>query len=323
MTDTVLAIRGLRVEYPAGGRALAAVDGVDLTVGAGQRVGLVGESGSGKSTLALAAMRLLRAPGRIAAGEVAFEGRDLAGLDEAGCTRLRGDRIAMVYQDPFTFLNPLIRIGEQIAETLLVHGVAGRAERTARTELLLDQLGLRPATLMARKYPHQLSGGQRQRAVIAMALVNRPALLVADEPTTALDVTVQAQILRVLHRSIVELGASLLLISHDLAVVRLVADQVYVMYAGQVVESGPAAALFTAPRHPYTAALLRASGHDLGADRRFFTIPGNPPDMRRPPAGCRFAERCPHRMAVCATPPPLVAVGGAGARVACWRDGGA
>ena len=258
MTDPVLAIRGLRVEYPAGGRALAAVDGVDLAVGAGQRVGLVGESGSGKSTLALAAMRLLRAPGRIAAGEVRFEGRDLAGLDEADCAQLRGDRIAMVYQDPFTFLNPLIRIGEQIAETLLVHGVAGRAERMARTEGLLDQLGLRPATLMARKYPHQLSGGQRQRAVIAMALVNRPALLVADEPTTALDVTVQAQILRVLHRSIVELGASLLLISHDLAVVRIIADEVAVMNKGEIVEHGTSQQVWDEPQEAYTQRLLAA-----------------------------------------------------------------
>ena len=186
---------------------------------------------------------------------------------------------------------------------------------------MIERLGLRPGAMTARKYPHQLSGGQRQRAVIAMALINRPRLLVADEPTTALDVTVQAQILRVLHGAIAELGTSLLLISHDLAVIRLMCERVYVMYAGQVVESGPADELFAAPRHPYTQALLRASGHVADSSRRFFTIPGAPPDLRRPPEGCRFAQRCQHRMDICATPPALAPTSSSGAMAACWLNG--
>jgi oligopeptide/dipeptide ABC transporter ATP-binding protein len=318
MTAPLLNIAGLKVQYPGADADLVAVDGVDLHVGEGERVGLVGESGSGKSTLAFAAARLLREPGRATEGRVDFEGRDLLALDEAGCNAVRGARIAMVYQDPFTFLNPLIRVGDQIAEPLRVHAGVSRAEARGQAVAVLEGLGLRPGAMMARKYPHQLSGGQRQRVVIAMALINRPRLLVADEPTTALDVTVQAQILRVLARMIAELKTALLLISHDLAVIRLMCERVYVMYAGKIVESGPAAELFAAPRHPYTQALLRASGHAVDAGRRFFTIPGAPPDMRRPPDGCRFAHRCPHRMEICANPPPLLPVGPSGTEAACW-----
>jgi oligopeptide/dipeptide ABC transporter ATP-binding protein len=320
MTATLLNIRGLRVEYPLDSGTVTAVDDVDLQVGESERVGLVGESGSGKSTLAFAATRLLRAPGRAAAGQVDFEGRDLLALDETGCNEIRGARIGMVYQDPFSFLNPLMRAGDQIGETLWMHGGISRSDGRDRAVALLERLGLRPGAAVARKYPHQLSGGQRQRVVIAMALINRPKLLVADEPTTALDVTVQAQILRVLASIIAEFGTSLLLISHDLAVIRLMCERVYVMYAGKVVESGPAEELFATPKHPYTQALLRASGHAVDSGRRFFSIPGAPPDLRRPPPGCRFAHRCPHRMDVCATPPALVQVSSSGARAACWLN---
>jgi oligopeptide/dipeptide ABC transporter ATP-binding protein len=318
MTTALLKIAGLRVEYPLDGGTVTAIDDVDLEVGEGGRVGLVGESGSGKSTLAFAATRLLRPPGRTTAGRVDFEGRDLLGLDEAACDEIRGAQIAMVYQDPFSFLNPVIRVGDQIGEALRVHGSVSRRSAYARAVTLLERLALRPGGVLARKYPHQLSGGQRQRAVIAMALINRPKLLVADEPTTALDVTVQAQILRVLSSIIGELGTSLLLISHDLAVIKLMCERIYVMYAGKIVESGPADELFATPRHPYTQALLRASGHAVDSARRFFTIPGAPPDMRRPPQGCRFANRCPHRMEICATPPALTRVNSSGAAVACW-----
>jgi peptide/nickel transport system ATP-binding protein len=320
MTAPLLNITGLRVEYPLGGGALTAIDGVNLQVGEGQRVGLVGESGSGKSTLAFAATRLLRSPGRATEGRVDFEGQDLLSLDEASCNEIRGAKIAMVYQDPFSFLNPLIRVGDQINETLRAHGGGSRSETRTQTIALLERLGLRPGALVARKYPHQLSGGQRQRVVIAMALINRPKLLVADEPTTALDVTVQAQILRVLSGIISELGTSLLLISHDLAVIRLMCERIYVMYAGKIVESGPAAELFATPKHPYTQALLRASGHAVDSGRRFFTIPGAPPDMRRPPQGCRFAHRCPHRMDICVRPPALLQVSSSGAEAACWLN---
>jgi peptide/nickel transport system ATP-binding protein len=320
MTAPLLSIEGLRVEYPLERGVLAAIDGVDLQVGQGQRVGLVGESGSGKSTLAFAATRQLRSPGRATAGRIEFEGRDLLGLDESRCNEIRGNRLAMVYQDPFSFLNPLIRVGDQISETLQVHGATSRSEIRIRTVELLERLGLRPAGAVARKYPHQLSGGQRQRVVIAMALINHPRLLIADEPTTALDVTVQAQILRVLAGIITELGTSLLLISHDLAVIRLMCERVYVIYAGKIVESGPTAELFATPRHPYTQALLRASGHALDASRRFVTIQGAPPDMRRPPRGCRFAHRCPYRMDICSDPPALIERSSSGARAACWLN---
>jgi len=318
MNAPLLNISGLRVQYPTGDATLTAVDGVDLQVREGQRVGLVGESGSGKSTLAFVAARLLRSPGRATEGRVDFEGRDLLSLDEAGCNEIRGSRIAMVYQDPFTFLNPLIRVGNQVSETLQTHSRCSRSQARTQAVMMLERLGLRPGAVMARKHPHQLSGGQRQRVVIAMALIGRPRLLIADEPTTALDVTVQAQILRVLSGIIAELGTSLLLISHDLSVIRLMCEFIYVMYAGKMVEFGPAAELFTAPRHPYTQALLRASGHDVDANRRFFTIPGAPPDLRRPPEGCRFAHRCPHRMKICARSPALLPVGHAGSHAACW-----
>jgi oligopeptide/dipeptide ABC transporter ATP-binding protein len=320
MTSPLLSIRGLRVEYPLESGTVTAIDGVDLEVGKGQRVGLVGESGSGKSTLAFAATRLLRSPGRATEGRVDFEGQNLLSLDENSCNEIRGAKIAMVYQDPFTFLNPLIRVGNQIGETLRTHGGISRVQARARTVALLERLGLRPGAMVTRKYPHQLSGGQRQRVVIAMALINRPTLLVADEPTTALDVTVQAQILRVLSGVIDEFGTSLLLISHDLAVIRLMCDRIYVMYAGKIVESGPASELFAAPKHPYTQALLQASGRSVDSSRRFSTISGAPPDMRRPPQGCRFVYRCPYRMDICAEPPPLVQVSSSGAEAACWLN---
>ena len=320
MSPPLLDIAGLRVQYPAGAAMLTAVDGVDLQVREGQRVGLVGESGSGKSTLAFTAMRLLRPPGQATGGRVKFEGRDLLDLDEPACNQVRGSRIAMVYQDPFTYLNPLIRVGDQIGEALQIHTPATRTQARAQAVEMLERLGLQPGAVVARRYPHQLSGGQRQRVVIAMALIGRPRLLIADEPTTALDVTVQAQILRVLSRAIADLGTSLLLISHDLSVIRLMCDFIYVMYAGRIVELGPATELFASPQHPYTQALLRASAHEVNAARRFFTIPGAPPDLRRPDEGCRFAHRCPHRMEICATPPALRHTRESDLHAACWLN---
>jgi peptide/nickel transport system ATP-binding protein len=313
----LLEVDGLTVRYPGLRGAVTAVDGVRLEVGEGERVGLVGESGSGKSTVAFATSRLLRPPGEVAGGSVRFEGEDLLALDEAAMDRVRGARLGMVYQDPFTFLNPVLRVGDQVGEVLRAHSRAGRAEARERAVELLGRLGLEPAVAIARKYPHQLSGGQRQRVVIAMAAVAQPRLLIADEPTTALDVTVQAQILRLLARTVADLGSSLLLISHDLAVVRLMCERVYVMYAGRIVESGPTERLFASPRHPYTEALIRASSRALGEGGRFATIAGAPPDLRHPPAGCRFAERCPARIEECATSPNLRPVP-EGGEVACW-----
>ncbi|HZP97428.1 MAG TPA: ABC transporter ATP-binding protein [Candidatus Limnocylindria bacterium] len=316
---TVLAVEGLRVEYPSGDGSLVAVDGIDFEVAAGERVGIVGESGSGKSSAAFAIAGLLSPPGRISAGHIRFEDVDLVTLDEAERERMRGVRLSMVYQDPFTFLNPVLRVGDQVAEVLTAHGRASAREARARTEELFEQLGLTPGRQFARKYPHQLSGGQRQRVVIAMAVIARPGLLIADEPTTALDVTVQAQILTLLSRTVRRLGSSLLLISHDLSVIRLMCERVYVMYAGLFVESGRTERIFRAPRHPYTQALLRASSRVLDEQRRFPTIPGVPPDRRYPPTGCRFAERCAYRFERCAEAPPLLSVA-EGGRAACWLE---
>lgn len=318
MNTPLLNIRDLRVQYRGVGSVITAVDAVDLQVREGQRVGLVGESGSGKSTLALAVMRLLRSADT--AGRIEFGGRDLLSLDEAACNKIRGASIAMVYQDPFTFLNPLIQVGNQVAEAILVHAGGARSHARAEAVAMLERLGLRPGAAVARRYPHQLSGGQRQRVVIGMALIGSPKLLIADEPTTALDVTVQAQVLRVLSSLVAELGTALLLISHDLSVVRLMSEFVYVMYAGRIVELGPTAKVFSAPRHPYTRSLLRASEREIDASRRFFSIPGAPPDLRHPPEGCRFAHRCPHRMDVCSMAPHLSAVDGSPVHAACWLD---
>jgi oligopeptide/dipeptide ABC transporter ATP-binding protein len=319
--DALLTISDLTVEYPSSGGALKAVEGLSLSVTRGERVGIVGESGSGKSTTAFAAMGLLRAPGRVANGRIVLDGHDITALDETRLNALRGKRMSMIYQDPFTFLNPLHRVGAQVAETLLAHDVVSKPDAMRQAVSLLDRVGL-PGSETVRKYPHQLSGGQRQRIVIAMALISRPDLVIADEPTTALDVTVQAQILDILSDTIRELGTALLIISHDLAVMQLMCDRIYVMYAGRVVEHGPADALFKAPAHPYTQALMRASRRETDEARHFYTIAGNPPNLRQAQTGCRFADRCPHRMQICVeTEPQLLPAGGTHA--ACWLEAAA
>jgi len=313
----LLTVRGLRVEYPGEGGVLLAVRDIDLDVAVGERVGLVGESGSGKSTAAFAVAGLLRPPGQITAGSIRFEDSDLVCLGEDDLNRVRGSRLGMVYQDPFTFLNPVMRVGDQIAEVLTAHGGMGRREARTSVEQVLEQIGLVPGHLMARKYPHQLSGGQRQRVMIAMATAVGPRLLIADEPTTALDSTVQSQILRLLLKAVAELGSSLLLISHDLAIVRATCQRVYVMYAGRIVESGDCELVFGSPRHPYTRALVDASRRVLDSRGRFPTIAGTPPDLRRPSAGCPFAARCPRRFDRCGHEPPLLPAG-VNWCAACW-----
>jgi len=317
--ESLLEISGLVVNYGGPRTPMHAVDGVSLSISRGERVGLVGESGSGKSSVAFAVTRLLRAPGEVIEGRAIFEGADLLQLGEAEMNRVRGARLTMVYQDPFTFLNPLMRAGDQVSEVLRAHGGVSLAAARARAVDLIEQLGLQPGLVTARKYPHQLSGGQRQRLVIAMAIISQPSLIIADEPTTALDVTVQAQILSLLSRSVDNLGSALLLISHDLSVIRLMCQRVYVMYAGRIVESGATESIFTAPQHPYTAALLAASERQLTPSSRFATIPGAPPDLRHPPVGCRFADRCDFRMDICARD-PLLEPGPTGGSVACWLE---
>jgi len=286
----------------------------------GRTTALVGESGSGKSVTALSIMRLIEPPGRIVDGEVLLDGQDLMRADERAMERIRGARIGMVFQDPLTSLNPALTIGSQIAETILAHETIGNAEAFARGVRLLEHVGVADAAQRARDYPHHFSGGMRQRALIAAAIACRPEIIIADEPTTALDVTVQAKILRLLHDLQQEMHASLLLITHDLGVVAAMADDVLVMYAGRVVERADVDTLFHAPKHPYTRALLACiAGVEDDRHAKLEPIGGAPPDLRNPPAGCRFAPRCQWADAACRATDPALRRVGPGQDVACIR----
>jgi oligopeptide/dipeptide ABC transporter ATP-binding protein len=298
MSD-VLSVRGLNVTV----RDTPLVSDVDLTVGPGERVGLIGESGSGKSLTALSILGLLPED-VLASGSVQLAGvdHDLIGADERRMSRVRGLQISMVFQEPMSALNPTMRIGDQLAEAMLIHHTrSGRGAARAAAAELLERVQLPADTLRA--YPHQLSGGQRQRVVLAVALANDPALLICDEPTTALDVTVQALVLDLIVKGVVARSSALLFITHDLAVVATVCERVLVMYGGRVVESGPVGEVFTRPRHRYTEGLLAASDLET-ADRRLTTIPGNVPPAGQFPSGCVFRTRCAHATEICATQPP-------------------
>ena len=323
-TDALLRVRGLRTRFLTDHGAVHAVNGVSFSVRRGETLALVGESGCGKTAAMLSVLRLLPAGrARVRADEVSFRGRDLLSLDDEGMRRVRGAEIAMIFQDPRASLNPVLTIGRQIAESLRVHRGLGRREARERAVELLDSVGIPGANERIDDYPHQFSGGMCQRATIAMALACDPDLLIADEPTTALDMTVQAQILELVTELTAERRMSMIWISHDLGVVASLADRVAVMYAGAIVETAPAGRLFPAPAHPYTRALL-ASLPALGdGGRKHLTaIPGQPPDMTAIPGGCTFAERCPHVFERCRREaPPLLAVG-EGARAACWWDVG-
>jgi peptide/nickel transport system ATP-binding protein len=297
----MLEVADLLVALPMGGQLVPVLSGVSFALAKGDSVGLVGESGSGKSMTALAIMGLLP-PGARTAGRILFDGRDLLAEGEAALCGIRGRRIAMVFQEPLTALNPLLSIGAQVAEPLMIHQRLTRADAGGRARRLLDRVGL--SRVPAHHYPHQLSGGQRQRVVIAMALACGPDLLTADEPTTALDVTVQAQVLDLLADLAGEAGMALLLITHDLGVVSETVRNMLVMYAGRVVEQGPTADVFARMSHPYTRALLAASPHEAGG--RPLAIPGQVPDALHRPPGCAFAPRCTRAQGDCtASVPPL------------------
>ena len=308
MPEALLSVRRLCTEFVTDSGVLRAVVDVSFDVPRGGALGLVGESGCGKSVTSLSILRLIQAPGRIASGEIVFDGRDLLRLDAREMRAVRGARIAMIFQEPMSSLNPVYTVGAQIAESLLLHRAMSRSAARDRVVELLTQVGIPSPAERAGAYPHQLSGGMRQRVMIAMALACEPQLLIADEPTTALDVTIQAQILELLRDLRTRLGMAVLLITHDLGVVAEFAEDVVVMYAGRVVERAPVADLFRDPRHPYTQGLLRSVpsyGDNLGA-RRLPTIPGVVPDLRSLPGGCRFRDRCAQAMATCAErEPPL------------------
>jgi oligopeptide/dipeptide ABC transporter ATP-binding protein len=303
----LLEISDLTVRFTGEGGLVHAVEAADLRVRTGEVVGLVGESGSGKSVTALSVLRLIRPPGRIVSGSIRFEGRELLDLSEDDMRAVRGARISMVFQSPRTALNPVLAVGRQIARLYELHQRCAPAEAWRRTLDMLARVGISEPERRARQYPHQLSGGMCQRVMIAMALATSPRLLLADEPTTGLDVSIAAQILDLLRDLGRDTGASILLITHDLGVVAEVCDRVAVMHAGQIVESGDVRAIFKRPAHPYTRALVRSIPR-IDADSVMEPIPGAVPSLVSPPPGCRYARRCPLVMGICAITPASRAV---------------
>ncbi|TAJ40314.1 MAG: ABC transporter ATP-binding protein [Reyranella sp.] len=319
----LLEVKELHTEFRTGAGRVPAVDGVSFTVEQGETVAVVGESGSGKSVTALSVMRLVAdPPGRITGGEILFDGRDLLGLSEAEMREVRGRDIGMVFQEPMTSLNPVLTIGRQITEVLEAHQGADRAAADKRALELLELVGIADAARRLRQYPHQLSGGMRQRVMIAIALACSPKLIIADEPTTALDVTIQAQILELMKSLTLRLNVALIVITHNLGVVARYAHRVNVMYAGRIVESGPADAIYHDPRHPYTIALLKSVPRlDQPRRARLDPVEGQPPDLTRLDGGCAFRPRCRFAVEPCAQSiPPLAASGEAGHHAACFRS---
>jgi oligopeptide/dipeptide ABC transporter ATP-binding protein len=314
-TQPLLSVERLTTVFDLAGGSTAAVNDVSFEIQPGETLGLVGESGSGKSVTALSLMGLVQPPGRIAGGAIRFKGRDLLTLPERELRKVRGADIALIFQEPMTALNPVFTIGDQVAETLIVHGRATRREAKERAVDLLGAVRIPDAAARVSDYPHQLSGGMRQRVLIAMAIACKPSLLIADEPTTALDVTIQAQILDLLREMKDALNLSLLLITHDLGVIAETADRVAVMYAGRIVEHGPVRTIFRAPQHPYTRGLL-ASMPGSRHGERLRAIEGSVPVLGAFPPGCSFHPRCPDRFEPCphAVPPDYAISADHGAR---------
>jgi oligopeptide transport system ATP-binding protein len=316
----LLEVEDLRVEFTTRRGIVYAVNGISFAIAPGETLGIVGESGCGKSVTSLAILGLLAGNGRVRSGRAVFEGRDLIQLKDRALRGIRGREIAMIFQDPMTSLNPVLTIGRQIRETLETHFDMNRKEAEARAAELLDRVGIPSARARLRDYPHQFSGGMRQRAMIAIALACEPKLLIADEPTTALDVTIQAQILDLLRELVAEENAALILITHDLGVVAGMCERVNVMYAGMFMETGSAEQLFGAPRHPYTLGLLQSVPRlDLGRRARLHPIEGAPPNMLQAPAACPFQPRCRFEVDLSSREvPPLLEIE-RGHKVACFN----
>ena len=318
--EVLLDVRGLRTHFHTSAGVIRAVDGVSWDVCKGETVALVGESGCGKSVSALSVMRLVSAPaGRIVGGEILFKGRNLLALSEEEMRRVRGREIGMIFQEPMTSLNPVLTIGRQITETVETHLAMTSAQAQARAVELLSLVGIPEGARRLRQFPHQFSGGMRQRIMIAMALACDPALVLADEPTTALDVTIQAQILELMKSLSRRLGAAIMMITHNLGVVARYADRVNVMYAGKIVERGTAREIYANPRHPYTLGLLRSVPRlDEPRRAKLQPIPGQPPDLSRLPAGCSFAPRCAYAIDRCRVEEPGLDPVAADHLSACW-----
>ena len=325
LAPPLLEVENLRTEFRTPDGVIQAVRGVSFQVARGETVGIVGESGSGKSVTALSLMRLIPSPpGRIVGGSVRLDGEDLLTRSERQMQAIRGGRMAMVFQDPFSSLNPTMTLGEQVAEPIRLHTGASRAEAKAQALRLLQAVRIPAPESRYRQYPHEISGGQRQRIGLAIAFACNPELLIADEPTTALDVTVQAQVLALMADMQKQTNAGVLLITHDLGIVAEVCDRVLVMYAGQIVESGTVTQIFHAPKHPYTQGLLASLPQIAAArHRRLPSIPGQPPDLARLPPGCPFFDRCPKRMPeLCPTREPAPTTPEPGQTTRCFLYGG-
>jgi oligopeptide transport system ATP-binding protein len=319
VTPPVLRVKGLKVEFPTSRGVVQAVSGISFDVAAGQIVALVGESGCGKSATAHSILRLIAPPGRVPAGAVLFDGEDLLKVSEQRIRTIRGNRIAMVFQEPMSSLNPVQRIGDQVAEPLLQHGLASKREAWQRAAQLLRRVNIPDPQLRLHDYPHQFSGGMRQRVMIATAMACSPRLIVADEPTTALDVTIQAQIIELLRTAVQADGTGLLLITHNLGVVARYADRVNVMYGGEIVESASADELYAAPQHPYTRGLLHSVPTlTQRQGERLIPIAGQPFDALNRPAGCSFHPRCPQAMELCHSQAPPNVMLGNSHTVRCW-----
>jgi peptide/nickel transport system ATP-binding protein len=318
----LLEVRDLVTRFHTFAGTVNAVSGVSFNLAEGEIMGLVGESGGGKSVVGFSVLGLIDPPGRIERGSVRFAGRELVGLNEEELRRVRGREIAMIFQDPMTSLNPVQTIGRQMDEMLRIHTGLDTAARRARCIAMLAEVGIPQPESRLSQYPHQFSGGMRQRVVIAIALLAEPRLVIADEPTTALDVTIQAQILKLMRQRVRERGLAMILITHDLAVVSRTVDTIVVLYCGRVVEQGPVRTVLDRPAHPYTEGLIRSIPSLHGNARRLAQIPGMVPDVRNLPAGCAFRDRCARAAPRCAAERPELVDLGSGQRAACFYPAG-
>jgi len=319
MAEPLLEIKGLQTHFETDSGRVPAVDGVDIYIRKGEVLGIVGESGCGKSVMSLSVMRLVpNPPGRIVSGTIQYKGEDLVHVSEKRMQQIRGDEIAMIFQEPMTSLNPVFTNGNQISETVRVHRSLNKKEARLHAIEMLRKVGIPRPEAIVDEYPHQLSGGMRQRVMIAMAMACDPELLIADEPTTALDVTIQAQILDLMKQLNRDLGTAIMMITHDLGVVAEMCDRIVVMYAGKVVEEGSTRDILKNPQHPYTRGLIQSVPRMDVAQDKLYSIPGNVPNPRFMPEGCRFAPRCEHAMDRCHTEMPALVTLDAGHQSRCW-----